>query len=114
MKQLLIILGVISAVLAVIFSVLPISNLAFIPAIFAFILGLVAFYYYKEGDRPKKIIQYVFLLVIIAITIATYKSVFNVSEVNNIEEFQEKEDESVEEPIEELEGLDIEDINIDE
>lgn len=114
MKKICIVLGVISAVLAVIFSVLPLSNLAFIPAILAFVFGLIVLYYSRKQGQSKKMVQYIFLLTFIAIAIATYKTIFSVSEINNIEAFEEKENESVEETIEELEELNLEDINIEE
>ena len=107
------ILGLISAVLAVILSVLPLSNIAFIPAIAALVFGLIAFLMARQKQEPRKSIQLIFILTIIALSLATYKSIFNESEVGNTEEFQETEQKSQEEAIEELEDLDLEDIDLE-
>ena len=119
MRKLCITLGLITAILAVILSVLPLSNLSFIPAIFTLILGVVALFVSNKSGASKKIIQYIFLLTIISLVFATYKSIFSESEVVNTKELQEKEVESEQEAIDELEELnieaeDLEDINLDE
>ncbi len=114
MRSLFIVLGVIAAVIAVILSVLPVSNLAFIPAISALIFGLVAFYFSKANRQAKKTIQFIFLLTIIALSITTYKSVYSTSEVSIDATLQEKEEASEKDAIEELEGLEIEDLELDD
>ena len=113
MKTLFKVLGLISAILAVILSVLPLSNLAFIPAIAALVFGLIAFLMARQQQEPRKSIQLIFILTIIALSLATYKSIFNESEVGNTEELQETEQKSEEEAIEELEDLEIDDIDIE-
>lgn len=113
MKTLFRILGLISAILAVVLSVLPLSTLAFIPAIAALVFGLIAFLMARQQQEPRKSIQLIFILTIIALSLATYKSIFNESEVGNTEELQETEQKSEEEAIEELEELDIDDIDIE-
>ncbi|WP_033960348.1 hypothetical protein [Psychroserpens jangbogonensis] len=107
MKKLVIILGFISAVLAVVLAVTPLFKIAFIPGVAALILGVVAIYFSKEKQGSKKTIQLIFLLTIIALALTTYKSVFDTVEVGNTEELIEKENESQEDAIEELEGLEI-------
>ena len=107
MKKLFTILAIITSITAIIFSVLPISNLAIIPAIAALIFGLTAFYLSKKTGHVKKIIQFTFFLTIIALAITTYKSIFNKTEVANIEILEAKETKSEAEAIEELEELDI-------
>lgn len=113
MKALFRILGLISAILAVVLSVLPLSNLAYIPAIAALVFGLIAFLMARQKQEPRKSIQLIFILTIIALSLATYKSIFSESEVGNTEELQETEQKSQEEAIEELEELDIDDIDIE-
>ena len=113
MKQVFIILGLIAAILAIILSVLPLSNLAIFPAIAALIFGLIAFYLSKKAGHVKKIIQFTFLLTILALSITIYKAVFTKIEVTDTEELIIKEEESKQEAIEELEDLDLEDINIE-
>ncbi|TBV24776.1 FUSC family protein [Meridianimaribacter sp. CL38] len=111
MRKFLVILGFIAAVLAVVLAVTPLSNIALIPAIVAFILGLAIFYLSKKQNQSKKVVQYIFILTIVSIGITTYKSVFNEVEVGDTEELQERADESVEDSKEILEDLDIEEID---
>jgi len=115
MRKICTILGLISAILAVILSVLPLSNLAFIPAIAALVFGLIAIYYSNKSGSSIKIIQYIFILTLISLATSTYKSIFSNTEITNTEELQEKEKESEEEAINDLEDLDLdlEDINIE-
>ncbi|MEP1489480.1 MAG: FUSC family protein [Algibacter sp.] len=108
MKKIFTILAIITSVLAIILSVLPISNLAVFPAIAALIFGIVAFYLSKKTGKVKKIVQFAFLLTIASLSIITYKAIFNKTEVGDTQEMVEKETESQEDAIEELEGLDIE------
>ncbi|MDO7173244.1 FUSC family protein [Mariniflexile sp. AS56] len=114
MKKLFTILAVITSFLAIIFSVLPISNLAIFPAIAALVFGGVAFYLSKKAGEVKKIIQFSFLLTTCALTLTTYKAFFIKTEVENTEVLDEKEVQFEEEAIEELENLDFEDFEIDE
>lgn len=108
MKNLFTTLGLIAAILAIIFSVLPLSNLAVFPAVSALIFGLIAFYLSKKTGKVKKIIQFTFLLTIIALSITTYKSIFTESEIVNTEAIEATEDKLEEQSIKELEKLDIE------
>ncbi|GAL69069.1 hypothetical protein [Jejuia pallidilutea] len=114
MKQLFTILALITAILALILSVLPVSNLAIFPAALALIFGLIAFYLSKKAGEVKKIIQFSFLLTIMALAVTTYKAIFNTTEVGNTETLVEKEETSKEEAIEELEKLNLEEIELDE
>ncbi len=113
MKRLFTILAIITSILAIILSVLPVSNLAIFPGIAALIFGLVAFYLSKQAGEVKKIIQFSFFLTIIALGLTTYKSIFTKTEVTNTEELIKKEAASKEDAIEELEGLDIDDEELD-
>lgn len=108
MKKLFTILALIAAIFAIIFSVLPISNLAIIPAIASLIFGLIAFYLSKKAGKVKKIIQFSFLLTIMALAITTYKSIFTTTEVSNTDAIEAKEEKLEEQSLEELEELDIE------
>ncbi len=113
MKKTVIILGFISAVLAVILTVTPLSQIAFIPSIIALIFGAIAMYLSKQKQGFKKTIQLMFLLTIIALVVTTYKSVFNSVEVGNTEALEIKETESQEQAIEELEDLDIDELDFE-
>jgi thiol:disulfide interchange protein len=107
MKKLVVVLGFISAILAVFLAVTPLSKIAYLPAVAALFFGIIALYISKEKQTSKKSIQLIFLLTIIALVVTTYKSVFNTVEVGNTEELIEKENESEQKAIEELEELDI-------
>lgn len=108
MKKTFTILAIITSVLSIILSVLPVSNLAIFPAIAAIVFGVIAFYISKQAGEVKKIIPFAFLLTIASISIVTYKAVFNKTEVANTQDMIEKETESQEAAIEELETLDLE------
>jgi len=107
MKKLIIVLGFISAVIAVFLAVTPLSQIAYIPSVFALGFGIIAIYLMKKKQGSKKSIQLMFLLTIIALTVTTYKSVFNTVEVGNTEKLEQKETESQEDAIKELDDLDI-------
>lgn len=113
MKRISIILAVIASVFATIFSVLPISNLAIFPAIVALIFGMIAFYLSKKTGQVKKIIQFTFLLTIVALSLTVYKAIFHTSKVENKDELINKATESKKEALEELEDLDLEDISLE-
>lgn len=105
MRKTSIILGLIFAVLAVILAVLPLYKLAFIPAVLAFIFGIIAFLKSKKEEKPTHVIQVIFLLTIISLGLATYKTIFTVSEVGDTKDLQQTEDKLNEEAKEELDDL---------
>ena len=109
MKKIAIILGFITAILAVVLAVTPLFKLAIFPVIIALISGTIIFYLSKKENKKTKIIQYLFLLVIIALSLTIYKAVFTKAEVGDIEELEQREDKSEEDSIELLEGIEIED-----
>lgn len=113
MKQLFTILAIITSALAIIFSVLPISNLAIFPGIAALIFGGLAFYMSKKLGNVKKIIPFTLMLTAIALSLTTYKAFFVKTEVVNTGVLEAKEIQLEEEAIEELEGLEIEDTDIE-
>jgi predicted membrane protein len=112
MQKLFTILAIIASILAIVLSVLPVSNLAIFPVIFALISGLAAFYFSKKNGQVKNIIQFTFLLTAVALSITIYKAIFNTTEVADTQELVEKEEETKEEAIEELEGLDLEELEL--
>jgi membrane-bound ClpP family serine protease len=113
MKKLFLILGFITAILALILAVTPLFNIAFIPAIAALVFGALALFISKDKQQFKKPIQLVFLLTIIALAVTTYKAIYTTSEVGDTEQMEQKEEQLEEESIEELEGLDIDDIDME-
>lgn len=113
MRRLFIILGFIAAILALILVVTPFSQIAYLPALAALIFGFVAFYISKRKQLPRKSVQLIIILTIIALILTTYKSIFNTTEVGDLEDMELKKDASMEDSKEILEGLDIEELDIE-
>nr|WP_233164078.1 FUSC family protein [Snuella sedimenti] len=107
-------MAIIASFLAIILSVLPVSNLAIFPAIAALAFGLVAFYLSKKSGHVKKIIQFTFLLTIIAISISIYKAMFTTIEVAETKALEAKESQSKEEALKDLEEIDMDELEIGE
>ena len=114
MKKAFTIFALLAAALAIIMAVLPISNLAIIPAIVAIIFGVIAFYLSKKTAEPKKIIQFTFLLTFVALALSGYKAFFTTTVVANTDIIDAKEIQFEEEAIQELEGLEINDADFEE
>lgn len=114
MKKAFTIFALLAAALAIIMAVLPISNLAIIPAIAAIIFGVIAFYLSKKTGEPKKIIQFTFLLTFVALALSGYKAFFTTTVVANTDIIDAKEIQFEEEAIQELEGLEINDADFEE
>lgn len=104
-----IILGIISAIIAITLSILPFGLIALIPAGIAFILGLLALSASKKEGKSKLPVNLIFLLTVISLVITTYRSITNENKIEVDTEFLEKEKESEEKAIDELE--DIEGVN---
>lgn len=113
MRRVFIILGIIVAVLALILSATPLSQLAFVPAVIALLLGFVAFYLSKQQQRPRKTIQLIFLLTLMSFILSTYKTIFHTSEIGDLEEFETKTEASMEDSKDILEDLDMEELDVD-
>lgn len=107
MKKISTLLAIVFSVLSIILAVLPVSNLAIIPAILALVFGLYAFYLSKKTGPVKKIIQFTFLLTIIALSLTVYKSVFTTTQVASTEGLEETEAKFEEDAIDELDNIEI-------
>jgi len=107
-KKIFIILGFTAAILAVILAVTPLSNLAIAPIIVAFLSGLIVLFLSKKQNTRTKTIQYIFLLVIISLSLTIYKGVFLATEVGNIEQLEERDEENLEDSKEILEEIETE------
>jgi membrane-bound ClpP family serine protease len=107
MRTLFVVLGFIASILAVILAVTPLFKIAFIPSIVALVFALIALYVSRQKQLPKKSIQLVFLLTIIALSLTTYKSIFITVKVGDTEEQIQKENESEQEALETLEDIEI-------
>ena len=85
-----IIFGFISALVAVTLSTTPLFKLALAPIIIAFVSGIIILFLSKKQKTKTKIIQYIFLLVIIALGLTIYKGVFNTSEIENAQQLEQQ------------------------
>ena len=106
-KKLFIILGFIAAVFAVILAVTPLSNLAIVPIIVAFICGLIILYITRKQEVKTKTIQYIFLMVIIALVLTVYKSVTDTKEIGDVEQLEQRDEENLEDSKELLKDIEI-------
>lgn len=109
MKKTLTLAALIFVIIAILISVLPISNLAIFPALIALILGFTAFYLSKKSGEIKKIIPFIFFLATISLVISAYKAFFIETKVANTDVLDATETKLEEEAIEELEEIDIDD-----
>ncbi len=104
MRILFSILGLIAAILAIILAILPLENIALIPAIISVVFALIAFLMAKNEE--KKLIKFTFVLALIAFAVIIYKYIFtSEAQVKIDEDFIEKNEQSEEKAIEELENL---------
>ncbi len=108
MNKFLSILGIIGAILGLIISFLPISNLAIFPAVIGFILGLIAYLSTKKKNGNTSFPRIVVLLSLLAIIILTGKQLLFEDKVENDTEFIEKTEQSEEDAVKELEELEEE------
>jgi len=102
------IIGIISAVFGLLFSFLPISNLAIFPAVFGLILGLIAYLSAKKQQLNFSFSRIVVLLSLVAIIISMSKQLFTEEKVENDTEFIQKEKESEQDAVKELDELEDE------
>jgi predicted PurR-regulated permease PerM len=84
MRKLFIILGFTAAISAVVIALTKSYNLALAPIIMAFISGIIVIYLSKKQNTAVKTIQYVFLFVIIALSLTIYKSIVTSENFKNI------------------------------
>ncbi len=102
------IFGIIGAILGLLFSFLPISNLAIFPAVLGLILGLIAYLSAKKQKLNFSFARIVVLLALLAIIISMGKQLFTEDEVKADTEFIQKEKQSEVDAVKELEELDDE------
>ncbi|WP_299107633.1 hypothetical protein [uncultured Winogradskyella sp.] len=75
MKNILIIVGFITAILATVLSATKFYSFSVLPIIIAFISGLVLLFITKKAQSKTKPIQYIFLLVIMSLGLTIYKNI---------------------------------------
>ena len=107
MRLLFTILGVISALIGLVMSILPFGSLALIPIVAGFIFGVLAFKFAKKENKGTSIIKITFLIIIAGLALTVYRAIFDENIVEDDIETIEKEKASEEEAIKELESIDI-------
>ena len=100
------ILGIISGLLGLLFSFLPISNLAIFPAILGLLSGLIAFYFSKKNGRSISFPRIVMFISLLAILVSFGKQLFTENVVVLETETIERDAKSEEDAVKELEELD--------
>lgn len=107
MRKLLIVLTIILAIIGIVFTILPMGTLAFIPVGSAILLSIIAIILSKENQ--KMVPKYLLLASFIVFLAVVAKDVFVKDKIVTDQQFDEKKVESKQEAKKELEEL--EDLN---
>ena len=103
MRKLFIILAAVCAVVGLVFAILPMGSIAFLPIILAIVLALVAMW--KSNDNQKKIPKWILVIALAILVLVTVKVVFVKDKVVVDQQFIQENVDSKEEAQQELEGL---------
>jgi len=106
--KILAVLGLIGSILGLVFSFLPISNLAVFPAIIGLLLGLIAFSASKKNGQNFTFPRIVVVMALIAIAISVGKQLLFENKVTEDTEFIQKTEKSEQDAVKDIEGLDEE------
>ncbi len=100
------VLGIVGAILGLLFSFLPISNLAIFPATFGLIFGLIAYVSAKKKQFSFAFPRIVVLIALLAIIISVGKQLFTENKVAEDIEFIENTEAPTDQDIKDIEELD--------
>ena len=103
MRKLFIILSAVFTVVGLVFAILPMGSIAFLPIILAIVLALVAMW--KSNDNQKKIPRWILIIALAILVLVTVKVVFVKDKVVVDQQFIQENVDSKEEAQQELEGL---------
>ena len=103
MRKLFIILAAVFAVVGLVFAILPMGSIAFLPIILAIVLALVAMW--KSNDNQKKTPKWILVIALAILVLVTVKVVFVKDKVVVDQQFIQENVDSKEEAQQELEGL---------
>ena len=103
MRKLFIILAAVFAVVGLIFAILPMGSIAFLPIILAIVLALVAMW--KSNDNQKKTPKWILVIALAILVLVTVKVVFVKDKVVVDQQFIQENVDSKEEAQQELEEL---------
>lgn len=103
MRKLFIISAIFFAVLGIVFAILPLGTIAFLPIIIAFILSFLAI---QKSKIDQKILPKIILFVsVVTLLVVIGKVVFVKDVLVKDKQFEIKKEESKKEDIKDLEGL---------
>ncbi|MBG7613154.1 FUSC family protein [Polaribacter sp. BAL334] len=108
MKKVVTIIAFVSAIIALIFSFLPVYIIAYYPAIVAALFCGILWKINQKSNTNSTTFKVLVFLIIASLSITSYRVFFTTSEVSDTKNIQQKEQQSEEEAIEELEGLELE------
>ena len=115
MRNILIVLGYVAAVLSLIFAATPLFKIAFLTGGAALVLAIGAYLLGKKnGSSGGNAFKILLILTTLALLLSIYKTFFVSVEVAESEEMMEMQDQSEQEAIEELEGLDLEELEMED
>lgn len=103
MRKLFIILSAVFAVVGLVFAILPMGSIAFLPIIIAIVLALIAMW--KSNDNQKKMPKWILIIALTILVLVTVKLVFVKDKVVVDQQFIQENVDSKEEAQQELEGL---------
>jgi len=103
MRLFLIISAIIFAVLSLIFTLLPLGTIAFLPVVLTFIFSLLAFL--KSKDKQRILPRIILIISVLNLLVVVGKIVLIKDKVVNDKQFELKKEESKKEDIKDLEGL---------
>lgn len=103
MRKLFIILAAVFAVVGLVFAILPMGSIAFLPIIIAIVLALIAMW--KSNDNQKKMPKWILIIALTILVLVTVKLVFVKDKVVVDQQFIQENVDSKEEAQQELEGL---------
>ncbi|WP_458626047.1 FUSC family protein [Winogradskyella sp. PC D3.3] len=83
MKKTYIVLGFTAAIIGTILATTPLYKFAFTPIVLAFVCGLLILNSSKKQNTKPKVIQYIFILVIISLSLTIYKGVIHPPEIDH-------------------------------
>lgn len=103
MRKVLLILAVIFAVIGILFTILPLGTIAFLPLGVAVILSILAIV--KSVDKQKNFPKWVLIVSIVAVLVVAGKQLFIKDKVAVDQQFKNEKIEKQQEAKKDLEGL---------
>ncbi len=103
MRRFLTITAIVFAIISLLFTVLPLGTIAFLPVVLTLILSLLAFL--KSKDKQKILPKIILIISFLNLLVVVGKVVLIKDKVETDKQFELKKEESKKEDIKDLEGL---------